>query len=151
MRDPHIESLRSGFAYLLIIQQSIYKFRRRTCIRYDIVMIRKCLIADMVVYTHSLLCIFKQRSRESKSLCISAVQTDKQIIGLTFRNLLLCVCRPLDHGISIRNRFQIYVHGKAGMIFSQIIIQSHTGTDTVPVRADMTAKRNALLSIQNIF
>jgi hypothetical protein len=55
MSNSHIKSLCRLKTHFIIIQQIIYQFRSRTCIRHNIIDICKRLIAHMMVNARSLL------------------------------------------------------------------------------------------------
>ena len=93
----------------------------------------------MMIYTESYCRFFEKDCRKSKSSHIPAIQCDKQIIGFFFRHFmpdLICIFHELQ---CIRKLFQINIDLFFRKILSDIVIQSHAGTSTVPIRADMRA------------
>ena len=104
MGDPHIQSLRACIADLRIIQQMINQLRRGACIRNNVIEIRKCFIADMVIDTKCLSGAFKQRRRKSQPCLVPAVQTDKQIIFRSRFDLMPDLFRTLNDRVAVCHR-----------------------------------------------
>ena len=140
MHHSCVKALGSLHRHLPIIQQIVDQLTCRACIWHDIVLVCKTLVAHMMIYTESYCRFFEKDCRKSKSSHIPAIQCDKQIIGFFFRHFmpdLICIFHELQ---CIRKLFQINIDLFFRKILSDIVIQSHAGTSTVPIRADMSAK-----------
>ena len=66
--------------YDLFIAQFIDKLRRGTCLRENVVVLCKALVADVVIHTDGMLRLLKEMRRTAQTSRIPAVLRDKQIV-----------------------------------------------------------------------
>ena len=110
--------------------------------------IRKSVIAHMMVNAGCLFCCIEIFPGNSKPVKCADITGDKKIIHLIF----FCFCLNLIHSVNvIKYRFpvfQINICFYIRKIFPDIEIQSHTGTNAVPIRTDVTANANGFYIFQ---
>lgn len=80
MHHSGIDALGDLLCDVLLWKQFIDKLRRRTCLRENIVVLRKALVADVVIHTDGMLRLLKEMRRTAQTSGIPAVLCDKQIV-----------------------------------------------------------------------
>ena len=110
MYDSGIQALSDLLCEFSLIQQIKHQLAGGAGIPYDIIIIRKALIAHMMIDAQRMFRCFKISGSLSQSTEISAVQRDKQIMRLTLRIVADDLIGALQKFENIRNRLQIKRH-----------------------------------------
>ena len=149
MHHAGIQTLSNLLSDLLLIHQFKNKFAGGTCFRENIIIIRKRLIAHMVINTERMLCILEILCSTTKSSGIAAVLCDKQIkhhiIGIFVSNRI-SICHKFKN---VWNRFQIKAYINFRIIQTNVIVDRKCRSHTVSVRAHMSCNTYRCLSCKN--
>ena len=149
MHHAGIQTLRNLLSDLLLIHQFKNKFAGGTCVWEDIIIIRKRLIAHMVINAERMLCILEILCSAAKSSGIAAVLCDKQIkhhiIGIFVSNST-GICHKFKN---IWNRFQIKAYNNIRIIQTNVIVDRECRSYTVSVRAHMPCNTYRCLSCKD--
>ena len=139
---------RNGTIDLICIQKSVKNFAGRANLASYMIDIRKSVIAHMMINAGCLFCCIEIFPGNCKSVQCADITGDKKIIHLIF----FCFCLNLIHSVNvIKYRFpvfQINICLYIREILPNIEIQSHTGTNAVPIRTDVTANTNGFYIFQ---
>ena len=148
MDDSGINTLCDLFGQTFSRNQFKYQFRCRTCLRENIILICKTLIADMMIDTCCFLCMLKIFCRIPKSSKISAVLCDKQVITFFRSAVAYDLIRIFHEFENVWDRLQIQTDIYVWIICCNIVIGCKAGADTVSIRSDMTCNGNCLYSCE---
>ena len=104
----------------------------------------------MMINTKCLRCLFKEKFRKAQSSRLSTIQAEKQVVAhvSSYSDAESSVLpketyKPPVSPLNRRLRF-------LRVVLPKIMVQSHRGTYTIPVRADVAANRNATSSSATI-
>ena len=150
MYHSGIDALGDLLCDALLWKQFIDKLRRGTCLRENVVVLCKALIADVVVHTDGMLRLLKEMRRTAQTSRIPTVLRDKQIVYRIPGKIGDDLIGARHKFENIGNRLQINRHINVGIPCFNVIISSKAGAHTVTIGTDVSADGNRMNLCQKI-
>ena len=140
MHHSGINALGNLLCDALLWKQFIDKLRRGTCLRENVVVLCKALVADVVIHTDGMLRLLKEMRRTAQTSRIPAVLRDKQIVYRIPGKIGDDLIGARHKFENIGNRLQINRHINVGIPCFNVIISSKAGAHTVTIRMNLCQK-----------
>ena len=150
MSNSRIQALCDRFADLSLIEKAEHHLTCGACPALDHVDPAHSLVRDVVVNAECIFCCLPVRGEDAQAWNVAGIRCDAKVKCFCVVVFCVYILKTGKKGKFHSHFLQIHRDLKPLIIFLQIIIESQTGTDTVPVRIYMAQDHNALLSFQHL-
>ena len=144
-----IDCCRDRTVYFVRIQESVEDFAAGADFSADIVDIRKSRIAHMMIDADGFCRMVKSISRNCQAVTRADIAGNEQIKFSALFYFCFDIIDMIDMSKDRLRMVEIYAYIHIRKISSDIQIQSHTGTDTVTIRSDMTTNSYCFHAFQH--